>query len=520
MSPSAERFARNDETIPFEHRCCTARGSSRPIGDVRDTPHLVVKALALCVLMIFGSVARAAERANVIFIVADDLGYGELGCFGGKDIPTPHLDSLARNGVRFTNAYVTAPFCAASRAALLTGRYQTRFGFENNPIGAANADPAIGLPLTETTLPEVLRSSGYVTGLVGKWHLGGAPKFNPQRRGFDTFFGFLHEGHYYVPPPWSDHVTWLRRRTLPDGGTGRWTSPDGRVIWSTHLGGFEPDYDADNPVLRNSQPVDEQANLTDAFTREAEAFITRHKTQPFFLYLAYNSVHSPLQGADAYLKRFAHIADVQRRIFAAMLTQLDDGVGRVLGRVRNEGLDERTLIVFLSDNGGPTRELTSSNRPLRGEKGLLLEGGIRVPMILQWKKRVPAGLVEARMVSSLELFPTALAAAGTKPSAPLDGVDLLAYLGKTDGAPIRADHYWRVGPQAALRAGDWKIFRARGARSWQLFNLANDISEEHDRSTENPAKLAELEKRWETLDREMIEPLFSPGGGGGRRAKQ
>ena len=454
----------------------------------------------------------------MIYIVADDLGYGELGCYGGKDVPTPHIDSLARNGVRFTNGYVTAPFCAASRAALMTGRYQTRFGFEFNPIGAANADPAIGLPTAEATLPDALRNAGYATALVGKWHLGGNAKFHPQRRGFDEFFGFLHEGHYYVPSPWPGHVTWLRRRTLPEGGQGRWTSPDGRVIWSTHLGGFEPDYDADNPILRSSQPINETANLTDAFTREAESFITRHKAQPFFLYLSYNAVHSPLQAPDAYLQRFARIPDVHRRIFAALLAQLDDGVGRVLARVRAEGLEDRTLIVFLSDNGGPTRELTSSNRPLRGEKGQLLEGGIRVPIIAQWKSRLPAGVEEARMMSSLDITATSAAVAGAK-LASTDGVDLMPHLtgqGSRD-QPIRTQLYWRVGPQAALRSGDWKLHRGRGDRTWQLFNLARDISEEHDLSATEPAKRAELEAAWKALDTQMIEPLWNPGGG--RRAK-
>jgi arylsulfatase A-like enzyme len=477
--------------------------------------------LGLCVSLLLGETeAHAADRPNVIFIVADDLGYGELGCYGGKDIPTPHIDSIARNGVRFTNGYVTAPFCAASRAALLTGRYQTRFGFENNPIGAANADPAIGMPLGEVMLPQVLRDAGYATALVGKWHLGGAPKFNPIRRGFDTFFGFLHEGHYFVPSPWEQHVTWLRRRTLPDGTTGRWTSPSGREVWSTHMGSFEPDYDADNPILRNGQPVDEKMNLTDAFTREAEDYIARHKDQPFFLYLSYSAVHSPLQGADAYLKKFTHIADIQRRIFAAMLSQLDDGVGRVLARLRKEGIEGRTVIVFLSDNGGPTRELTSSNHPLRGEKGQLLEGGIRVPLMMQWKGHVPAGIDETRMVSTLELFPTAVAAAGARRPAQLDGVDLLPYLTKRDGAAIRAQHYWRLGAQAAYRSGDWKIHRGRGDTKWQLFNLADDIGEARDQSASQPQKLAELEKGWKALDGEMVEALWGPGGGGGRRAKQ
>ena len=299
--------------------------------------------------------ATPTGRPNIVYIVADDLGYGELGCYGGRDIPTPHLDALAAGGVRFTNGYVTAPFCAASRAALLTGRYQTRFGFEFNPIGAHNAAPGIGLPIAEKTVADRLRETGYATALVGKWHLGGTAEFHPQRRGFDEFFGFLHEGHTYVPPPWAGVTTWLRRRALPDAGQGRWTSPDGRIVWSTHLNTNEPDYDADNPILRSSQPVDERANLTDAFTREACDFIGRHRAQPFFLYLAYNTVHSPMQGADGYMKKFAHLEDIQRRIFAAMLAQLDDSVGQLLTQLRECGVEENTLVVFLSDNGGPTK---------------------------------------------------------------------------------------------------------------------------------------------------------------------
>ncbi|MDQ3621535.1 MAG: sulfatase-like hydrolase/transferase, partial [Verrucomicrobiota bacterium] len=268
------------------------------------------------------------------------------------------------------------------------------------------------------------------------------------------------------------------------------------------------DYDADNPVLRGSQPAEEKANLTDAFTREAEDFISRHTAQPFFLYLAYNAVHSPLQGADAYLAKFAHIGDIQRRIFAAMLAQLDDGVGRVLARVRAEGLEERTLIAFLSDNGGPTRELTSSNAPFRGEKGQLLEGGVRVPFLAQWKGRLPAGRVEPRMVSSLDLFPTALAAAGVQPDAKLDGVNLLPHLTTPGDAPIRQQHYWRVGPQAALREGDWKIHRGRGDKAWQLHDLAADPGEAHDLAAQNPDRVAALEAEWKKLDAGMAAPLW------------
>lgn len=471
-------------------------------------------AVVCCAVLVFVSpIERPLEastplRPNVVIILVDDLGYGELGCYGGTDIPTPHIDSIARSGVRFTNGYVTAPFCAASRAALLTGRYQTRFGFEFNPIGAQNADPAIGLPLSERTLAEVTRDVGYATGLIGKWHLGGSARFHPQRRGFDEFFGFLHEGHYFVPPPWRDHVTWLRRKSLPDGSRGRWASPDGRVVWSTHLSSFEPDYDADNPILRSSQPIDEHANLTDAFTREAEQFIHRHSSQPFCLLLAYNAVHSPLQGTDAYLKKFAHIEDIQRRIFAAMLAQLDAGVGRVLNTLRECGVEKNTLVVVLSDNGGPTRELTSSNRPLRGEKGQLLEGGIRVPFMMRWEGQLPAGRVEDRPVSSLDLFATVVNVAGASPAAQLDGVNLLPHLADSNQTPIHPHLYWRVGPQAALRAGEWKIYRGRGDTLWQLYNLTNDPGETRDMAQLHPDRLAQLESEWKRLDSEMIDPLW------------
>lgn len=450
--------------------------------------------------------AKSDERTNIILIVADDLGYGELGSYGGN-IPTPHLDSLARSGVRFTQAYVTAPFCAQSRAALLTGRYQTRFGYENNPVGALNADPNVGLPLGERTIATELRESGYVTALVGKWHLGGTARFHPLRRGFDEFFGFLHEGHYYVPPPWLNHTTWLRRRTLPDGSKGRWVSQDRQTIWSTHMGGFEPDYDANNPILRNSQPVEEKQSLTNAFTREAVDFIQRHKEQPFFLYLAYNAVHSPLQADNAYLKSFAHIDDVQRRIFAAMLSQLDDGVGRILETVKQEKLTERTLIVFLSDNGGPTRELTSRNTPFRGEKGQLLEGGIRVPLIVSGPGLVSPG-EDQRLVSSLDLFPTLLAIAGGKPAAHLDGINLLPYLKDRSNEPIRTQLYWRMGARAAFRSGDWKILRDRQDSAWQLYHVANDLTESHDLSSTHAEKVRELEAAYKALDVTMVAPLW------------
>ena len=456
---------------------------------------------------------RPAGKPNIVFIVVDDLGYGELGCYGGKDIPTPQIDALAASGARFTNGYVTAPFCAASRAALMTGRYQTRFGFEVNPIGAKNAAPGIGLPVTEKTVADRLRDSGYATGLVGKWHLGGTAEFHPQRRGFDEFYGFLHEGHFYVPPPWQGVTTWLRRKTLPDGGQGRWTSSDGRIVWSTHLNTTEPAYDTDNPLLRSSQPTVEKANLTDALTREACDFIGRHRTQPFFLYLAYNAVHSPMQATDDYLTKFAHVEDIHRRIFAAMLTHLDDSVGKVLSHLRDSGIEEHTLVVFLSDNGGPTKELTSSNAPLRGVKDELWDGGIRVPFIASWKNHITAGQVVDAPVASIDATTTALTVAGaaapepsTKAEATLDGINLMPLLtGKTTQLPERP-LFWRVGKKNALRLGDWKLIR--DGKEWQLYDLTHDISETRNLAIQEPARVQHMSAVWDKWNAEQIEPCW------------
>lgn len=463
---------------------------------------------------LFGEGLRPArELPNIVLLVADDLGYGELGCQGNDEIPTPHIDSLAESGVRFKQGYVTAPYCSASRAGLLTGRYQTRFGYEFNPVGAFNEDPDAGLPVGEKTLADVLVDAGYVTGLFGKWHLGGTSQYNPIRRGFDEFFGFLHEGHYFVPPPYENTTTWLRRKTLPGGGSGRLVSEDGAMIYSTHLPYNEPDYDADNPILRAGQPVEESENLTDAFTREAVDFIDRNADNPFFLYVPYNAVHSPLQGADRYMRKFSHIEDIQRRIFAAMLSHLDDGVGEILERLRKRGLEENTLIFFFSDNGGPTAELTSSNGPLRNGKGSVYEGGNRVPFLASWKGVLPASKVYEDPVLSLDIFATAvaLAKAKTDPGKVYDGVDLIPFLtGSRKGRP-HDTLFWRMGTKAALRSGDWKLVRNPRRDQmvdWELYNLADDIGESKNLAESSPEKLASMIKEWERLNDQMIDPVW------------
>ena len=431
---------------------------------------------------------RASRKPNIVVILADDLGYGELSCQGNPQIPTPHIDSIAANGVRFTNAYVSAPFCAPSRAGLMTGRYQTRFGHERNVVGVKNLDPNVGLPLSEETMASLLKRAAYATGGFGKWHLGATPKFHPQRRGFDEYFGFLHEGHFYLPPPYK-------------GGT-------------TRLRPNEPPYDDENPIRRGADPVEEKQYLTEAITREATAFIDRHASQPFFLYVPFNAVHSPMQSTTEYMRRFNGIGDEHRQVFAAMLAAMDDGVGAILRRLRDHNLEQDTLVFFLSDNGGPTVELTSSNKPLRGGKGQLWEGGIRIPFMAQWKGRIPGGRTLHHPAISLDILPTALAAAGAEsPTKKMDGVNLLPLL---TGASDRAPHdvlFWRYDRAIALRRGDWKLVRQPAGPkapvpAFELYNLASDIAESRNLASAEPTRVAAMRAELDGLNAQMAAPLW------------
>lgn len=462
----------------------------------------------------------SSELPNIVLLVADDLGYGELTYSdrgpgplqfpGNAQIPTPHIDDLARSGVVCTQAYVTAPNCSPSRAGFLTGRTPTRFGYEFNPIGARNEDSGTGIPAAQTTLAELLREVGYTTGLIGKWHLGGAADYHPLRHGFDEFFGFLHEGHYFAPAPWPGITSFLRRRHLPVGSQERYTATE-RLIYSAHMGHDEPPYDANNPILRGGQPVEEVAYLTDAFTREATSFITRHRETPFFLCLTYNAVHSPLQAKDETLAGLGHIEDIHRRIFAGMLSDLDHSVGAVMGALDELELREKTLVFFLSDNGGPTRELTSSNLPLRDGKGSMYEGGIRIPFIVSWPTQIPTGQACHAVVSSMDILATAAAASGAQVPEYAEGQDLLPLLNDPMAQSRHKTLYWRQGKRAALRHGNWKIVSPglhAQQRIWELYDMGSDISERENLASKNPSTRDELQRIWEELDRQMAEPLF------------
>ncbi len=420
----------------------------------------------------------AAPRPNILLIVGDDMGYADVGFQGCKDIPTPNLDALAASGVRFTNGYVSGPYCSPTRAGLMTGRYQTRFGHEFNPGGAGQ-----GLPLSERTIADRLKAAGYVTGLVGKWHLGAQPQFHPQRRGFDEFYGFLGGAH---------------------------------------------DYFQSAGILRGTEPVTELDYTTDAFGREAVAFIERHKSEPWFLYLAFNAVHTPMQATDERRAKFANEPDNSRRTYDAMMLAMDEAIGRVRQKLAETGLEQNTLVCFISDNGGPTMPGTtinaSRNDPLRGSKRTTLEGGIHVPFVVSWPGHVKPGVFTQSAIQ-LDLTATALAAAGVPadPTANLDGVDLLPFL---LGAKTSAPHetlYWRFGQQMAIRVGDYKLVRydtnadtRTGARNQpvtaaRLYNLAADLGETKDLANVMPDKVKELQSRWDSWNTGNVKPLWGGG---------
>lgn len=443
---------------------------------------------ALC---LFGIYSHAAEKPNILIIVADDMGYVDLGVTGCKDIPTPHLDALAASGTRLTDAYVSAPYCAPSRAGLLTGRAGTRYGFEFNTGKTTRPGVRIGLPAEEVTLAEHLRTAGYRTGLVGKWHLGGGEGMHPLDQGFESFFGILGGGSSYF-------------------GKG------GKPLM----------------VSRDRERVEEHEYLTDAFGREAAAFVTNDENKPWMLYLAFNAVHDPMQPKTADLSRVPLAEEKLRKPYAGMLVAMDDAIGRVLGKLRETGVEKNTLVVFLSDNGGPTAPINSNvngsrNDPYRGGKRQLSEGGIRTPMFVSWPSVIPAGKTLATPATTLDLLPTLLAAAkvvgASAPSSSaqaeatlLDGINLLPHLrGETDAPKSRA-LCWRFGWQFAIREGDWKLVRwkhddGKGFTSG-LFNLRDDPTESHDLRSQHPDIAKRLAASWEQWNAQNTSPSFgSPG---------
>ena len=433
-------------------------------------------ALFLGAVAVGSSAAEPARRPNVIVILADDLGYADLGFQGCRDIPTPHLDALARGGVRCTSGYASCPVCSPTRAGLLTGRYQQRFGYE-----FLGGGPNVGLPVEETTIADLLKKGGYATMAIGKWHLGSAAQFRPWVRGFGEFYGFLGGGRSFLPLKESEGVPFIPK------------DPEAVTIY------------------RTEGPVDDPPHLTDAFGDEAVAFIGRHRHEPFFLYLAFNAVHVPLQATEKYLSRFPELSGAHRT-YAAMISAMDDAVGRVAAALSAEGLEKDTLLFFLSDNGGHPLASTARNNPLRGEKGTAWEGGIRVPFVVKWTGHVPAGETLSQPVICLDILPTALAAAGISVPASLkiDGVDLIPSLTRQRQDPPSRSLFWRYGDHRAIRQGKWKLMLTAGEPAG-LYDLDADIAESKDLSAEYPQLVAELAAEFGRWNAALPPPRWGPG---------
>ena len=403
------------------------------------------------------SAPNPPAQPNILIILADDLGWADVSCNGSREMATPHIDSIAANGVRCTAGYVTAPQCSPSRAGLLTGRYQQRFGHENNNhISCLNTGQKL--------LPAYLKPAGYDTGMVGKWHLGMGTERHPMQHGFDEFYGFQGGGHAYLG---------------------------------------EREADKRTPVLRGTRVEKPGDFLTTRFGHEAARFISDHPKKPWFLYLAFNAPHVPLTMPPGYEARVAPIASKNRALCVAMMLNEDDAVGDVLDALRKTGQEERTLVVFLSDNGGtaiPPEYIknASINLPFRGVKGDVYEGGIREPFMMQWKGVLPAGRIYEQPVSSLDLLPTALAAAGlpVPATAPLDGVNLLPFLDGTIAGSPHAVLYWRFQNVWAVRKGDWK-WVAKRHKPDELYDLATDPAESKDLSARHPEVAKQLAGLWE-----------------------
>ncbi len=455
----------------------------------RKTIWTTALCFALAALCGTASAAEGNAKPNVIIILSDDAGYADFGFTGSKQISTPNIDRLARDGVVCSQGYVSASVCAPSRMGLITGRYQHRFGAECNcPVkptpGYTKND--LGLDTGEKTIGDAMRAQGYRTMAIGKWHLGEHEQYHPNRRGFDEFYGFLGGSRSYWP--------------LKNASRG-------------------------HAMRNNDKPVDEQKEiqyLTDDLTDAAIEFIERNREGPFFIYLSYNAVHTPIHAKEEDIEQFSTVSPERRRILAAMTRSMDQNIGRLQKSLDKLRLTENTLLVFLNDNGGADNN-ASSNLPLRGSKGTYWEGGIRVPFLVSWPARLPKGVRYNHPVISLDLLPTCVAAGGGTVTAgqKLDGVNLLPFL---DGTRKDAPHdilFWRLWRVAAVRRGPWKLIRVadnpltedRNLRlPLTLINIDEDPGETKNVADRNPKITQELLKELEAWEKPLPKPRWYDGG--------
>jgi len=458
---------------------------------------------------------------NIILIVADDLGYNDITLGGGGvangAVPTPNIDSIAKDGANLSQSYAGNATCAPSRAAMLTGRYATRFGFEFTPVPAqfarlvghsATTDhppiyhpelekdvPAMAdmtVPATETTLPQMLKAKGYRTMMLGKWHLGETATSRPEARGFDEFLGFLAGASLYLP---GGDTAGIDSRQDFD--------PIDKFLWAN----------LPFAVVNNNGPkrFAPSKYMTDYLAEEASKAIDANKNRPFFLYLAFNAPHTPLQALKSDYDALPGIENHRLRVYAAMIRALDRGVGKVLETVKANGLDDNTLIIFTSDNGGANYiGLPDINKPFRGWKMTFFEGGIRVPFFMRWPAKLAKGTSFAGAAGHVDIFATAAAAAGADmpPDRKMDGVNLIPYVtGQAQGAPHQT-MFWRSGGYKVLLAGDWKLQVAENPKKSWMFNLKDDPTEKTNLADAQPEKLAELMTELAKVDGEQAKPLW------------
>ena len=433
--------------------------------------NFIVTSLFASALSTTAFAANPAKKPNILILFADDLGYGDVGFNGNTDFPTPHIDALAQNGVTCKNGYSSCPVCGPSRAGLLSGRYQSSFGFEDNPGPFRQTkDTKLGFPLDQQTMADHMKALGYVTGMIGKQHDGVAPAYNPVNRGFDEFYGFNNGATDYFKP---------------------------------------------SKLVRGLEPIAmEQDYITDAFGDEASDFIRRHKDEPFFLYTAFNAPHGPMHAKDEHLEKFNHIKDQTRRKYASMVYSMDENIGKILSELRKHGLEEDTLIFFLSDNGGP-KNIAASNGELRGQKKEFYEGGIHVPYVVQWKGKLPAGSTFPNPVISLDILPTAVSAARGNISKDwkLDGVNLLPYLAGNSKKPPHEELYWRFLFQNCIRTPEWKLVKAKEkdggkVHDWQLFKMSDDLGEKQDVIKQYPEVAEKLLKKYDQWTATLPDPQW------------
>lgn len=446
------------------------------------------------ILNLFSCGTSNNKPPNVIVIISDDQGYADVGFHGSNEIFTPNIDRIAKNGVVFSEGYVSYAVCSPSRAGLITGRYQNRFGYSRNILLAPN-DSLMGLPLSEQTLPDVLNNVDYKTKAIGKWHLGAHKSLVPEKRGFDEFFGFLIGGHRYFPEDLTLNDLTEARRQM-----------DGYIT----------------KIYDNGKRINTKKYLTEELSDNAVKFIEDNSDNPFFLYLSYNAPHTPLQATTKDLERNKHIDIEKRQTYAAMVSSMDDGIGLILDKLEQKNIFENTIVFFFSDNGGVEWYNFSDNGPLRGIKGDFFEGGIRVPFAMQWPNKIKPGTIYDKPIIALDIFATVASAAKAEKyiKNEIDGVNLIPYLsGNKSGSPHEY-LYWKNPDKDidVIRDERYKYLRIKNDE--YIFDLKNDISEESNIIDLSKPIYDRLKSQFKLWEKDMIDPVFMDLGMGKEYNKQ